>query len=144
MTQHKIDRNPTEPMDTCEDDPDQQGSPDDEEDKELIIDLVENMETMNEESEINRIKNKVISELIKEEMGVWTCKACEYKHKLPNRVHYHIENSHFNGPPCPCEFCDTACKNQNALKQHVNRHYKDKYKKRREDGKKLFTSQTHN
>ena len=63
---------------------------------------------VDEEGETNRLRNKVISELIKEEMGVWMCKACDYKSIHPVRVKYHIENQHFNGPPCPCEICG-AC-----------------------------------
>ena len=56
-------------MDVDEKDPDHLGSPDDEEWKKLVIDLGDSLERIDEENEVNRIKNKVVSDLIKEGFG---------------------------------------------------------------------------
>ena len=90
LTQNSHDRNFTEPLHTSGND--QQSPIDVHEEQEPVIDLGDDVEMVDEESETNRLKNKVISELIKEEMGVWMCKACDYKHTQPVRVRYHIEN----------------------------------------------------
>ena len=124
-------------MDVDEKDPDHLGSPDDEGWKELVIDLGDSLETMDKENKVNKIKNKVVSDLIKEEQGVWLCKACKYKNKMPNRIRDHIINRHFNVPLCPCKFCDTYCKNKSALKRHMNRQHKDK-KRKKETGNEWF------
>ena len=92
LTQNSYDRNFTEPVHSCGNDPDQQSPVDDHEEQELVINLGDDVEMVDEESETNKIRDKVVSELIKEEMGVWVCKACNCKHRLPVRVKYHIEN----------------------------------------------------
>ena len=62
------------------------------EEPKLVNDLGDDVEMVDEEGETDRLRNKVISELIKEEMGVWMCKAYDYKSIHPVRVRYHIEN----------------------------------------------------
>ena len=92
LTQNSHNRNFTEPIHSCGNNHDQQSPADNHEEQELVVNLGDDVEMVDEESGTNRIRNKVVSELIKEEMGVWMCKACNYKHTLPVRVKYHIEN----------------------------------------------------
>ena len=81
-------------------------------------------EEVNVEEEVTRIKNQVVSSLIQFDRGIWSCKACLYECSVPNRIRDHILNHHFNGPLSKCEFCETYCKNESALKRHINRQHK--------------------
>ena len=84
----------------------QQDMTESEEERPLVIDLEdEESDLFTEDSEVTRMRKKVITDLTIEGWNSYKCKVCSFTTPLHVRLRNHISNRHFNGPICICKIC---------------------------------------
>ena len=70
--------------------------------------------------------NLLGSEYIELGDGTFSCLLCAYPAPTRQRILFHMEAKHSNGPGYQCDLCDKHCPTLNALRSHKSRHHKGK------------------
>jgi len=74
--------------------------------------------------------NKDLDEVIMNQMAKkpdgWLCLTCGFLSKKKSNCASHVESKHILSQGFSCSFCGLFCPNRKSLRNHTDRHHKDK------------------
>jgi len=73
---------------------------------------------------VSSLAGLIESKMTRLDSGQFQCLDCPYTHKARQRLQFHIESKHVDGPGHVCELCHKVCPTKNALNLHRSRHHK--------------------
>ena len=56
--------------------------------------------------------------------GSYSCNVCGYQAQQKQRLLYHVEAKHMEGPGYQCDICQKSCRTKNAMFIHKSRFHR--------------------